>query len=149
MTKPFDVVVVDEAAQAVEPSVLVPLCYGAKQVFLVGDPRQLPATVLSALATKKMYNQSLFKRLERCGYPVHVLDAVPHAHPEIRAFPSRQFYDDRFVDAFPDGGATKRPWHQCALFKPFVFVDVHQGREYRPSGQTARAGRTTRRRRRA
>ena len=134
MTKPFDVVVVDEAAQAVEPSVLVPLCYGAKQVFLVGDPRQLPATVLSALATKKMYNQSLFKRLERCGYPVHVLATQYRMHPEIRAFPSRQFYDDRLVDAPRTAARTKRPWHQCALFKPFVFVDVHQGREYRPSG---------------
>jgi senataxin len=134
MTKPFDVVVVDEAAQAVEPSVLVPLCYGAKQVFLVGDPRQLPATVLSALATKKMYNQSLFKRLERCGYPVHVLATQYRMHPEIRAFPSRQFYDDRLVDAPRMAARTKRPWHRCALFRPFVFVDVHQGREYRPSG---------------
>jgi hypothetical protein len=42
------VVVVDEAAQAVEPATLVPLAHGgAKQVFLVGDPVQLPATVMS------------------------------------------------------------------------------------------------------
>ena len=34
--------------QAVEPSTLVPLAHGgAKQVFLVGDPVQLPATVMS------------------------------------------------------------------------------------------------------
>ena len=34
--------------QAVEPSTLVPLAHGgAKQVYLVGDPVQLPATVMS------------------------------------------------------------------------------------------------------
>lgn len=48
LTRKFDVVVVDEAAQAVEPATLVPLAHGgAKQVFLVGDPVQLPATVMS------------------------------------------------------------------------------------------------------
>lgn len=34
LSKPFDVVVIDEAAQAVEPSTLIPLCTGAKQVEL-------------------------------------------------------------------------------------------------------------------
>jgi hypothetical protein len=32
MAKHFDVVIVDEAAQAVEPSVMVPLVMGCKQV---------------------------------------------------------------------------------------------------------------------
>lgn len=43
----FDTVVIDEAAQAVELSTLIPLKYGAKRCILVGDPSQLPATVLS------------------------------------------------------------------------------------------------------
>ena len=32
LSRPFDVVVIDEAAQAVEPATLIPLCTGAKQV---------------------------------------------------------------------------------------------------------------------
>ena len=32
ISRPFDVVVIDEAAQAVEPATLIPLCSGAKQV---------------------------------------------------------------------------------------------------------------------
>ena len=35
ISRPFDVVVIDEAAQAVEPATLIPLCSGAKQVLLL------------------------------------------------------------------------------------------------------------------
>ncbi len=59
--------------QAVEPSTLVPLAHGAaKQVYLVGDPVQLPATVMSQRALKYGYDSSLFKRLQAAGYPVQV-----------------------------------------------------------------------------
>ena len=34
ISRPFDVVVIDEAAQAVEPAILIPLCTGAKQASL-------------------------------------------------------------------------------------------------------------------
>lgn len=34
ISRPFDVVVIDEAAQAVEPATLIPLCTGAKQALL-------------------------------------------------------------------------------------------------------------------
>ena len=68
MTKQFDAVIIDEAAQAIEPSALIPLCHGAKQVFLVADPRQLPATVLSNVAVANDYDMSMFKRFEPVSY---------------------------------------------------------------------------------
>jgi senataxin len=46
-------------------------------VYLVGDPVQLPATVISKRAVAARYQQSLFKRLQDAGYPVHVLQARP------------------------------------------------------------------------
>ena len=133
MTRKFDVVVVDEAAQAVEPSTLVPLCYGATQAFLVGDPKQLPATVLSSAATHKGYTRSLFKRFEECGYPVHLLKTlVPHAPGDSAAPPSAV---RRRAGGRPDDDAAReRPWHANALFRPFVFFDV-DGTERRPSAR--------------
>ena len=51
----------DEAAQAVEPSTLIPMKYNPKSVVLVGDPCQLPATVFSRTAKDLKYDQSLFQ----------------------------------------------------------------------------------------
>lgn len=133
MTRKFDAVVVDEAAQAVEPSTLVPLCYGATQAFLVGDPKQLPATVLSSAATHKGYTRSLFKRFEECGYPVHLLKTQYRMHPEIRRFPSSAFYGDALEDGPAMRRRSERPWHANTLFRPFVFFDV-DGTERRGGG---------------
>ena len=43
----FETCIIDEAAQSSEPSTLIPLRFGCRRLVLVGDPRQLPATVLS------------------------------------------------------------------------------------------------------
>lgn len=43
----FDLIVVDEAAQAIELSSLIPLKNGVAHCIMVGDPQQLPPTVIS------------------------------------------------------------------------------------------------------
>lgn len=60
-TSKFIGVIIDEAAQAVEPSTLIPLKYGPKTVVLVGDANQLQSTVFSSIAKSKNYGQSLFQ----------------------------------------------------------------------------------------
>lgn len=135
MSKPFDAVIIDEAAQAVEPSTLVPLCYGAKQVFLVGDPRQLPATVLSSTAVDHKYDMSMFKRLQMSAYPVHMLKTQYRMHPAIRQFPSETFYEDELVDGPGMLKLTSRPWHKFRPFRPFVFFDI-KGKEYETAGHS-------------
>lgn len=99
LNRKFDVVVIDEAAQAVEPSTLIPFMNGAKRVYLVGDPNQLPATVLSARASEYSYSKSLFKRLMLAGYPIHMMNVQYRMHPDISAFPSKEFYGGRLIDA--------------------------------------------------
>ncbi|CAN4110627.1 unnamed protein product [Withania somnifera] len=112
LNRGFDVVIIDEAAQAVEPSILLPLSNGCKQVFLVGDPVQLPATVISPIAGKFGYCVSLFERLQRAGYPVQMLKTQYRMHPEIRNFPSREFYDEALEDGPDVEEQTKRSWHE-------------------------------------
>jgi superfamily I DNA and/or RNA helicase len=63
----FDAVIIDEAAQAVEPSSLIPFKYNPQAVVMVGDPCQLPATVFSNSAKRCNFGQSLFQRLHISG----------------------------------------------------------------------------------
>lgn len=54
------------------------------RVVMVGDPQQLPATILSALAKEVAMERSLFERLQRQGCPVKMLSVQYRMHPEIR-----------------------------------------------------------------
>lgn len=60
----FDVCLVDESAQIMQPTVLRPL-YSARRFVLVGDPDQLPPVVKSRAAVKLGADESLFVRLDR------------------------------------------------------------------------------------
>ena len=57
----------DQAGQALEPSVLIPLQLLGRggRLVLVGDPQQLPATVLSRAAERAGLGLSLFERLQQ------------------------------------------------------------------------------------
>ncbi|XP_076683679.1 DNA replication helicase/nuclease 2 isoform X2 [Andrena cerasifolii] len=59
----FDVCVVDESTQVLQPAVLRPL-YSARRFVLVGDPDQLPPIVKSKVARKLGADESLFLRLD-------------------------------------------------------------------------------------
>ncbi|GIL49937.1 hypothetical protein Vafri_6246 [Volvox africanus] len=133
LSRKFDVVVIDEAAQAVEPSTLVPMVMGCKQVYLVGDPVQLPATVIATRAVEKGYDCSLFKRLQTAGYPVKILDTQYRMHPEISAFPSLEFYEGRLLNGEGVEDETTQPWHSQPAFGPFAFFDI-AGKESTPPG---------------
>mmetsp|Transcript_12749 Transcript_12749/g.46633 ORF Transcript_12749/g.46633 Transcript_12749/m.46633 type:complete len:878 (+) Transcript_12749:157-2790(+) len=127
----FDVVIIDEAAQAVESSVLVPLCHGCTQVFLVGDPKQLPATILSNTAAEAGYNRSMFQRFQEAGYPVHMLRTQYRMHPKICTFPSSEFYDGKLESDEGVVSETSRVWHEHASFGPFALYNICDSKESR------------------
>lgn len=95
----FEVCIIDEASQCTEPSSLVPLKYGCRNLVLVGDTAQLPATVISPDAESAGLGGSLFERLERCGHEVVMLSTQYRMHPELRVFPSERFYQGQLEDS--------------------------------------------------
>ncbi|KAL6152769.1 DEAD-box type RNA helicase [Exserohilum turcicum] len=133
----FETVIVDEAAQCVEMSALIPLKYGCAKCILVGDPKQLPPTVFSKEAARFQYEQSLFVRMQK-NHPadVHLLDTQYRMHPEISLFPSQTFYDGRLLDGGDMAGLRKRPWHQSMLLGPYRFFDVKGQQAAAPKGHS-------------
>ena len=97
-SRKFPIVLIDEATQASEPSALVPIVRGARQLIMVGDHRQLPPTVISREAEKGGLNVSLFERLIENGLSTTMLTTQYRMHPTIREFPSARFYDNRLND---------------------------------------------------
>ncbi|KAK3926941.1 Helicase sen1 [Frankliniella fusca] len=89
----FQVCIVDEATQCLEVETLIPLLLGVKTLVLVGDPNQLPATILSKVAREKGLGTSLFARLQEI-FPQapQLLDTQYRMHPEILRWPNEYFY---------------------------------------------------------
>ena len=133
----FETVIIDEAAQCVELSALIPLKYGCCKCVLVGDPKQLPPTVLSQSAARFGYDQSLFVRMQQ-NHPksVHLLDMQYRMHPEISMFPSREFYEGQLQDGQDMLQLRQKPWHDSALLGAYRFFDVEGVQEKGRRGQS-------------
>jgi senataxin len=126
----FETVIIDEASQSIELSTLIPLQMGCTRLILVGDHKQLPATVFSKLAESHLYSRSLFERLHHSGYPMCILKRQMRMHPAIAQFPSDLFYDGEIetapniMDIIPS-----QPWSESPIFGPLVFYDIEAGKE--------------------
>ena len=133
----FETVIIDEAAQSIELSALIPLKYGCSKCIMVGDPKQLPPTVLSREAARFQYEQSLFVRMQ-ANHPeeIHLLDTQYRMHPEISAFPSNAFYDARLLNGPGMAELRRRPWHQSLILAPYRFFDVQGTHQSAPRGHS-------------
>ncbi|KAK4198419.1 putative helicase [Triangularia verruculosa] len=133
----FETVIIDEAAQCVELSALIPLKYGCSKCILVGDPKQLPPTVLSQSAARYGYDQSLFVRMQKNhAKDVHLLDMQYRMHPEISKFPSKEFYEGLLQDGTDMAGLRLQPWHQSVYLGPYRFFDVKGSQSRGPKNQS-------------
>lgn len=122
----FDTVVIDEASQGVELATLIPLRLGCRRLILVGDPRQLPATVFSKVAIDQNYSQSLFQRLQRAAHKVNMLNTQYRMHPDIAKFPSKLFYEGRLENApnILELAKPPFPYYSLPVLRPVVFFSV-------------------------
>lgn len=125
----FETVIIDEACQTTELSALIPLKYGCTRCIMVGDPNQLPPTVLSTEAVSFAYNESLFVRMQRNNpNSVRLLAIQYRMHSSISKFPSQRFYGGNLLNGPDVDKYTQRAWHNSSLFGTYRFFDI-RGRE--------------------
>ncbi len=148
----FDLVIIDEATQATEPSCLIPLTHGLK-VVMAGDHRQLPPTVKNLKAAKEGLENTLFERLAE-NYPEikRMLNMQYRMNEKIMRFSSREFYggdlrahegvsDHTLSDLEVDINAiNNRLMAILDPHEPVVFVDTadRNAGERSPKGSTSK-----------
>uniref|UniRef100_A0A914V683 Uncharacterized protein n=1 Tax=Plectus sambesii TaxID=2011161 RepID=A0A914V683_9BILA len=94
-----DLVIIDEAAQAMEVSSWIPILTGARCV-LTGDHCQLPPVVLSQQAQEGGLGVSLMQRLSTEFKPISQMLTVQHRmHEKIMKWSSEYFYDGKLEAA--------------------------------------------------
>jgi predicted DNA helicase len=90
--KAFGLVVIDEAAQALDPMTLAALGLGERLV-LAGDPEQLPPTVLDVAVAREGLASTLFERLAQTRPElVAMLKVQYRMHEALMRFPSAASY---------------------------------------------------------
>lgn len=95
--RPFDLVVLDEAAQAIEAACWIPIQRG-RRVVLAGDHLQLPPTILSDTAAARGLARTLFARLAQAPYGEEVtrmLTEQYRMHESIMRWSSDALYGGR------------------------------------------------------
>jgi len=119
----ISVCIIDEAGQCVEPEALIPLQYNMNKLVLVGDHKQLPATVISRTAKDHRYDSSLFKRLFNFSEQLQfqqdqssgvMLTTQYRMHPSIAAWPNQYFYSGCI-----EQGVT----HPKIILAPYTLID--------------------------
>lgn len=123
----FDLLVIDEACQSVEPGCWVPLKL-ANRLVLAGDHCQLPPTILSKEAAREGFAVSLMQRLvEHYGDDITRLLTVQYRmHEQIMQFSSQTFYDGSLTahESVREHRLNDLPAVTANDDSPVVFIDT-------------------------
>jgi superfamily I DNA and/or RNA helicase len=92
----FDVVVIDEAGQGLEPATWVPILK-SKKVVLAGDPLQLPPTVKNREAGRSGLNETLLEKAVNRQKRVQLLNIQYRMNKWIMAFSNEKFYFNELI----------------------------------------------------
>ncbi len=114
----FDVAIIDEASQALEPECYVPILK-SKKVILAGDHFQLPPTISSKEAKALGLETTLLDRLSTNPSVSALLAVQYRMDPKILAFSNAQFYQDRLRT---DDSVLQRKNHIGT--NPIKFIDT-------------------------
>lgn len=142
----FKTVVIDEAAQALEPACWIPILKSEKVVF-AGDPLQLPPTVKSEKAKKEGLEVTLMEKCLQRLPNIHLLDTQYRMNEVIMGFSNQQFYANElkadgsvstasligheelqleFIDTAGCGFEEKHPEESSSLFNEGEFNTLHK-----------------------
>ena len=122
-TKRFDDMLVDEAAAATEPELCIPFHLRPQRLLAVGDPAQLPPTIMSRHAADSGLSISLHERLMNLvGSEYVMLDQQYRMVPEISAFPCKEFYGGRIQNG--DNVSCDSYKSDLPLEVPYQFIHV-------------------------
>lgn len=95
----FDLVIIDEAAQALECACWVPILMG-KKLILAGDHKQLPPTIISKQAASQGLSISLMERIcEIYPHTSFLLEIQYRMNSKIMNWSNHEFYHDRLIAA--------------------------------------------------
>ena len=115
----FRTVIIDEAAQALEPATWIPILK-AGRVVLTGDPYQLPPTIKSHIARRRGLEVTLIEKALKRQERTSLLRTQYRMNELIMNFSNQQFYSGQLLadTTVKDRTLTKDP------YSPVEFVDT-------------------------
>lgn len=115
----FDVVMIDEAGQALEPAIWS-IASNAEKLILAGDPFQLPPLLFGDPAKTKLLRVSLIERAIQLSHPTSLLTIQYRMNDKIMQFSNQEFYHKELISA----ATVKDKKIADDHYEPIEFIDT-------------------------